>query len=290
MSRLPTAPLHHLPDLEVRRPFSKFNRRGRHPYGRLLLALVASGVCKALIPALGLWPRHYIAAVALFTGPDLWILAGILVPNATWLAPMITRFAAQGREVWLTIDDGPEPATTPRLLDLLDEHAAQATFFVIGEKARAHPELVAEILRRGHTIGNHTDTHPVASFWLAGPWRTRREFVACRAAVSVMTDAPLTHFRPPAGICSLFLPGTLAEYGAVAIGWSARGREQLAASIEAPLRRLKRGVTPGAILLVHESARFSAQRLALATALLEHLARERYRCVVPAPEQLTSRR
>jgi len=260
---------------------------GMHPFlNRRTLAVALSLVTKVLIPALNLWPGHRLVSLALFCGPDLWILSGLLIPNTTWLMPVVREFATTRREVWLTIDDGPEPATTRRMLDLLDQHKARATFFVIGEKVAAHPDLVAEIVRRGHSLGNHTQTHPVAAFWLAGPRRTRREVDDCDAALRSAGAAPSGWFRPPAGIRSLFLPPVLLGRQGVLVGWTGRGREQFSASPDRPLRRLKRKIRPGAILLTHESARHGEQRIVLLTLLLEHLAANGYRCVLPELKDL----
>src|SRR3546814_18680167 len=74
----------------------------------------------------------------------------------------------------LTIDDGPS-ADTAAILDLLDAHAAKATFFLVGERASARPDVVREIVRRGHTLGNHSATHPSAWFWALGPRRMAAE-------------------------------------------------------------------------------------------------------------------
>ena len=80
------------------------------------------------------------AAVALFIGPDLYLLYHILVPSGQGLGRVYTHFSTDRNEVWLTIDDGPDEADTPRILDLLDRHGARATFFVIGRKAALHPD------------------------------------------------------------------------------------------------------------------------------------------------------
>ena len=66
----------------------------------------------------------------------------------------------RAREVALTFDDGPDPETTPRILDILDQHCIKATFFMVGIYAKARPDLVREVARRGHVIGTHTYTHP----------------------------------------------------------------------------------------------------------------------------------
>jgi peptidoglycan-N-acetylglucosamine deacetylase len=250
-------------------------------FNRQWLALVVVATAKIMLFALHLPQTHPTAAALLFFVPDLWVLAGLLVPNVATLIPTATHFVTDRREVWLTIDDGPEPATTIPMLDLLDRHGAKATFFVIGEKVSAHPELGAEIRRRGHTLGNHTQTHPLAGFWLAGPRRTARELDACDAALQRAGAAASPWFRPPAGIKTFFLRRALADRARVLVGWSARGREKLSTSPATPLRRLKRNLRPGAILLVHESATQGAARLALLSALLEHLSATGYHCVLP---------
>jgi peptidoglycan-N-acetylglucosamine deacetylase len=222
----------------------------------------------------------------LFLGPDLWIVTGLIGPNQPQLIPTATRFATTRREVWLTIDDGPEPATCRAMLDLLDRHNAKATFFTIGERVAAHPDLVAEIRRRGHTLGNHTQTHPLATFWLAGPRRTARELDACEAALARDGLSHSDWFRAPAGIKTLFLRRHLAARGLVLIGWSARGYESMTTSLSRSLRSLTRRLEPGAILVVHESATHGAQRIVLLSALLEHLAAAGYACVLPSREDL----
>jgi len=267
-----------VPGSALRAPYSRLNR--------LWLALAVSAAAKIFLFSLGLMQIHPAVAAFLFFSPDLWILAGLLVPNVGSLLPTATRFATDRREVWLTIDDGPEPATTLPMLDLLDHHGAKAIFFAIGEKASAHPELVAEIRRRGHTLGNHTQTHPLATFWLAGPRRTAREIDACDAALQRAGAAASPWFRAPAGIKTFFLRRVLADRGRVLVGWSARGFETFSASPAAPLRRLKSHLRPGAILVVHESAAQGAARVALLSALLEHLSAAGYRCGLPERDAL----
>src|ERR1700730_3987954 len=84
-------------------------------------------------------------------------------PSAQLFGPTI-RHTGDASSIALTFDDGPNPAITPALLDLLDGHNARATFFLIGRHVRASPGLAREIAKRGHTVGNHTDTHPALTF------------------------------------------------------------------------------------------------------------------------------
>lgn len=261
----------------------------RQPGGwmnRQALAFVVSIFSKLTLFALDFPETHPLTAVVMFLGPDIWILAGLLVPNVPALIPTVTRFSTSAPEVWLTIDDGPTPQTTRAMLALLARYDARATFFVIGQQASAHPDLIKEIAAAGHALGNHTQSHPLATFWLAGPWRTAREVDRCNETLSTTLGKAPTRFRAPAGIKTFFLRSVLAQRGFSLIGWTARGREHLSQTIAAPLRRLDSAIGPGAILLVHESISCAPQRLALLEALLQKISAKGFRCVLPTDEQL----
>ena len=82
----------------------------------------------------------------------------VFFPRCQWLCPVHCK--THQNTILITIDDGPDPTSTPVLLDLLDQYKTKAIFFMIGEKVLTHPELAREVIRRGHEIGNHTHTHP----------------------------------------------------------------------------------------------------------------------------------
>ena len=86
----------------------------------------------------------------------------------------------------ITIDDGPEPEVTGRVLDVLDEHGARATFFCIGERVERHPALARSIVARGHEIGNHSYRHRM-SFSLLGPRGIACEVVRAQQAIGAVT-------------------------------------------------------------------------------------------------------
>jgi peptidoglycan/xylan/chitin deacetylase (PgdA/CDA1 family) len=255
---------------------------------RVLLYFAITFAAK-FVAVVTVWPHSAAGAVFVFVSPELWLLYHLLAPNAQGLGPVCTAFATTRREVWLTIDDGPDPATTPRVLDLLESHGARATFFVIGERAQCHPALVREIVRRGHAVANHTHTHPLVWFWFTGPRRTAREIDTCAAALRSAGVEPARWFRPPAGIKNVFLFRLLTGRRLALIGWSARGRETTSRNITAPLARLKRGVRPGAILLTHEAGTADSVRFPVLAHLLAHLHAEGYTCVLPPADRLLSR-
>lgn len=100
-------------------------------------------------------------------------------------------------EIALTYDDGPSPAHTPALLDLLAEHHAHATFFLMGEHVRLYPEIARRVAAEGHTIGNHTQTHPNLLWCSAAT--AHRELSTCQKTIEDVTGVSPKIFRPPFG-------------------------------------------------------------------------------------------
>ena len=227
-----------------------------------------------------------VAALALWFGPDALLAYHLFVPQAQGLVRVHRRFATTRPEVWLTIDDGPDPEDTPRILELLAAHRAHATFFVIGENAAAHPELIRAIAAAGHEVAHHTHTHPLANFWCASPARVRRELDAGLEALRQAGVRP-TRFRAPAGIKNLWLAPALATRRLTCVGWSARGLERRPGDAGVVAARALRRLAPGAILLLHEGPRVPGTiRVQAIGRVLERLGDQGYQCVVPRPEQL----
>ena len=226
------------------------------------------------------------AALALWFGPDLLLAYHIFAPEAQGLVRMHRRFSTVQREVWLTIDDGPDPDDTPRILELLATHGVRATFFVIGEKAMRHPELIRAIVAAGHEVAHHTHTHPVGTFWCATPARLKRELDEGAAALRSIGVQP-ARFRPPAGFKNFWLAHALRIRGLTCVGWSARGLERWGGDAEKVAQRATLGLAPGAILLLHEGPGVpSPIRVEAIRRVLERLRAQGYRGVVPSPEQL----
>lgn len=249
----------------------------------ILLIIALAGKTAAILVA-GSAP---IAALGLWFLPDALLAYHLFVFQAQGLLCMHRRFTTARREVWLTIDDGPDAEDTPRILALLAEHGARATFFVIGEKASTQPDLIRAIIGAGHEVAHHTHTHPLTWFWCASSGRVRHELDAGLETLRLAGVRP-ERFRPPAGIKNLWLARALRARGLTCVGWSARGRESWRADAATVAERITRSLAPGAILLMHEGPHVPAAiRVTAIRQVLEALRAQHYKCVVPAAGQLT---
>ncbi len=221
----------------------------------VLSLLPASGVIAALM--LG----HPGVAAVIFGTTFSVIGIGAVVPRCRWFGAHVSRLPDGARGVCLTIDDGPDPRTTPILLDILDEHQAKALFFVIGSKALRHPELVREMERRGHVVGNHSQTHPAARFWSLRPWRLWHEVAGCQESLRGILGRAPGWFRPPVGHHNFFLPPVLRALGLTMMIWNCRGFDGVRRDPGRILKAIENGLAPGAIVLLHDATPACAEVL-----------------------------
>lgn len=213
-----------------------------------LAAHVAAGLGALAAPSL--WP---LALGAVAANQALLIGAGML-PRNSLLGPNVTRLPAQAAargEIALTIDDGPFPEITPRVLDLLDAAGARASFFCIGEKARQHPALTREIVTRGHAVENHS-MHHLYHFAALGYARMRREVADGQACLADITGRAPAFFRPTAGLRNPFLDPILAALGLHLATWTRRGFDTRTGDPSRVLARLAGPLAGGDILLLHD--------------------------------------
>ncbi|MGI8889552.1 MAG: polysaccharide deacetylase family protein [Chthoniobacterales bacterium] len=227
---------------------------------------------------------HPLVALGVLFCSHLLLLYPTMVANCQWWGPVLTHFETASREVWLTIDDGPDPVHTPRLLEILDRFEARATFFVIGRKAAQFPALMAAIRAAGHEVANHTATHRSGTFWCYLPARIATEIDG--------GEMPTRYFRAPAGLKNSFVHPALARRQMHLVGWTVRGLDTVIRDSTAVAARVMRDVKPGAIVLLHEGHRTATNPDFHPRCLeetLTALAEAKFRCVLPSPEQLRPR-
>lgn len=225
---------------------------GHSPTPAFVRASVAWHAGAALAAAVqpALWPWSLGAVVlnhAALTAIGLW-------PRSTWLGTNLTRLpaaAAARHQFAITIDDGPDPAVTPAVLDILDAHDARATFFCIATRAQAHPALCREIVARGHSVQNHSHHH-VHTFSLLGRTGFAREIGSAQRALADITGVEPRFFRAPAGLRNPLLDGVLHRLDLTLVSWTRRGFDTRRGDAARVLASLTRDLQAGDIVLLHD--------------------------------------
>jgi len=210
------------------------------------------------------------------------LLFAILHPRCPWLGPVIRSFRTDRRAVWLTIDDGPDGAQTVRLAEELQRRGVRATFFVIGEKLTREPGVERALAGAGHTMANHTATHPRRKMWRLRGATLAAEVDGGVSALRSLGLAPIW-FRPPVGHKPPGLAAVLAARGLRQIGWTAGGRDGHDADVRQAARRIHRAMRPGGILLLHECRAHSFETI---LAVVDAMQSQGFNFVVPADEDL----
>ena len=169
------------------------------------------------------------------------------------------------KKLYLSFDDGPHPEVTPRVLQLLDNFGARATFFLLGRQAQAQPALMQEIVSRGHALGNHSYSHPDG-------WRTPgKQYLADVLRCSAVVPSQL--FRPPYG---RLLPGQLKllrRAGFRPVMWSVlTGDFDTKTAPEKLLEKTLHHTRDGGILVLHDSPGAAGHCLYLLPRILDHFA------------------
>lgn len=187
---------------------------------------------------------HFLLGVA-----GMWPRSRLLGMNLSTL-PMTCR---ERGYVALTFDDGPDPSVTPRVLDLLDRYGAKASFFCVGQRVTEYPELVQDIVRRGHSVENHSYCHPklFACYTLGA---LSREISRAQGVIERCTGRAPRFFRAPMGLRSPLLDPVLARYNLDYVSWRRRGYDTISTNAAAVLRRITRNLRAGDVIVLHDSS------------------------------------
>jgi peptidoglycan-N-acetylglucosamine deacetylase len=238
------------------------------------------------------------ASLAGRTAPSGLLLASLLA----LLAVLATGVAFQGSGVFarpviaarthrpelaLTFDDGPDPVHTPPILDLLEARGHRGTFFVTGERAALHSELLTEIARRGHGLANHSYRHSILTS-LKAPSALASELQETSAIIARVTGSPPRWFRPPVGLLSPRVAEAALAAELELVAWTASARDGVASRTAAgALKRLLPHVHAGAILVLHDTLQGGGVPVAsvVLPRLLDRL-EERGLCSVPLDQLL----
>ncbi len=173
-----------------------------------------------------------------------------------WGAHLLTlgcvwRGSDASRRVALTFDDGPDPDWTPRVLAVLAERRACASFFLVGERAARAPDTVRRIVSEGHEVASHGWSH--RSLWLCGPRRTAEEIGRAHETLAALADRAPRHFRPPWGMVNAAMFGALRRLGERCVFWSIQPEGLRAVAAQDQVNRVLRRAHPGAIVDLHDA-------------------------------------
>jgi len=217
--------------------------------------LVASAAMHVVgVAAVASTPSWWPTVLAALVADHAVVVASGLLPRCSWLGPNMRRLppeAAARGEVGLTFDDGPDPDVTPAVLDLLDRHGVTASFFVIGSLVERHPELAAETAARGHTLENHTFSHP-HHFFFFPPAALGREIDHAQAVITAVAGRPPHYLRAPAGIRGPQLEPMLVHRGLRLASWTRRAFDTVAHDPRKVTARLLAEIAGGDVLLLHD--------------------------------------
>lgn len=195
-------------------------------------------------------------------------------------ADLVDTASGGGRTIALTFDDGPHPTDTPRLLDVLRRHRVTAVFCLWGEHVEAHPEVVRQIIAHGHTLGNHSMRHDDMSTW--SPERIAEDLREASAAIHrAAPGARVRYFRAPYGRWGR-TPQVAASLGMRPLGWRLAVGDWAPPGTDALVRRLLDGVTPGAVVLLHDGGGDRGQTVEAVDRIVPVLRAHRWRFTLPA--------
>ena len=216
----------------------------------------ASAIAVGIAPVTWPWALTTVATNQALIG------ACVMWPRSTWIGENIRRLPETSKsknEIALTFDDGPDPEITLHVLDLLDIVDHKASFYVVGKQAEKYPQVIQEIVRRGHAVENHS-YHHTNSFAFYSSSRLHRELEAAQQAIADASGALPRFFRAPMGFRSPFLDPVIARLGLHYTSWTRRGFDSTASNPAAVLQRLIKGLQASDILLLHDGSMMKAKR------------------------------
>ncbi len=166
----------------------------------------------------------------------------------------------KSNSITLTFDDGPDPELTPKILAVLKQYEAKATFFVIGKKAEKYPELIRQIAEEGHIVGNHSYSHHVLIGFYSRK-RLQADIEKCNQIVLDIIGKRPFYFRPPFGVTNPRYADVLKTLGMQSIGWSLRSLDTQAKSKYELIQKILAEIKKKDIILLHDNQEVTFEAL-----------------------------
>jgi peptidoglycan/xylan/chitin deacetylase (PgdA/CDA1 family) len=217
--------------------------------------------------------RWFILGALLIIYLILFVL-GICILKFKFFVSAYSRGDSTVRCVALTFDDGPDPAATRDLLELLKSHHIKAAFFPIGRKIRDCSEIIKQIDREGHILGNHTFRHVWwTNFLFSGP--LDRELRLAQEAIQMTVGKVPAYFRPPMGLTNPHLKKALKKNDLSVVGWDIRTFDTTANN-EKVIKRVLKKIRNGSIIALHDTGRTPADLVRLIDELVTQIKQREY--------------
>ena len=224
------------------------------PAARVTLWVATVGAITLALRSVAMGPPPLWLAITFMFAYLLLCGVGILFPRTEMFADVIAAGTAGKRRVALTFDDGPDPATTQRILSALEQRGYHATFFVIGRKAEQHPELVSAIVKGGHELGLHGYEHDRLTAWRA-PSRIVSDIRKAQHVLKDLTGQDVFWYRPPIGHVSPRTAAAVRKANVELVAWSVRCLDGLRGrNARRVVACVKRRLRDGAIVMLHDAA------------------------------------
>lgn len=221
---------------------------------------------------------RWVALSTLFTLSGLMVGLGVSFPEWQMFGPALCRVRTAQKVVALTFDDGPDPVSTPVLLDLLARRGARATFFCIGKRVARHRELARRIAADQHLIGNHSYSHSRRTN-LFGEARLRADLARAQEEIAQSAGRTPVFFRPPMMLTNQRVFRVARALSLTVTGCSIRGYDLRGGSELAVLHRVLHDLKPGAIIALHDGGVPPDRLVGLVERLLDQLQSHGYRCL-----------
>jgi peptidoglycan/xylan/chitin deacetylase (PgdA/CDA1 family) len=170
------------------------------------------------------------------------------------------------KSIALTFDDGPDPDTTPQILETLRDKGVKATFFVIGRKAEKYPDLLRRIDEEGHIVANHSYSHNYLIAFFSKE-KLKKDLDRCSNIITDILGKSPRFYRPPFGVTNPHYAGVLKELNLQSIGWSLRSLDTRANNKYEIINRVISKLKARDIILLHDDRKITAESLA---DLIEH--------------------
>ena len=170
------------------------------------------------------------------------------------------------KAITLTFDDGPDPETTPLILDILKKKDVRATFFVIGKKAEKYPELLRRIDEEGHIVANHSYSHHYMIAFFSKE-KLKKDLDQCTSIISGILGKTPKFFRPPFGVTNPRYASVLHDLKLVSVGWSIRSMDTKAKNKYEIINKVIAKLKTKDIVLLHDDRKVTADSI---EDLIEH--------------------